>query len=58
MVQVELIVSEQDVATYEQMIVFKKRLIAMVERLTNDEITYLLFKIGKTETLVANLKDA
>ena len=30
----------------------------MVTRLTNDEITFLLFKIGKTDTLTANLKDA
>jgi len=56
--KIQLIVSKEDVECYEKIILFKQRLISMVQRLTNDEITYLLFKIGKTDTLVANLKDA
>ena len=45
--KIQLIVSKEDVECYEKIILFKQRLISMVQRLTNDEITYLLFKIGK-----------
>lgn len=44
--RVELLISETDRQNYKDIYMLKVRLVQVIQRLVQDEYTYLLFKVG------------
>lgn len=47
----ELLVSETDQKQYSLMIFFKERLVSLIKRLVQDELVFLLYRVGNQDAL-------